>query len=377
MYYVDMPSAAEISDLNQIRSDACISIYLRTTPLSRETEASRINLGNLIKKAVSQLQANGLEKRRIQLLQEQFDDMLADEEFWSHQANSLAILAAPGTLRTYRMANKLTDMVEVSDRFHLKPLLRAITFPHTAHILALSENAVRLIEVSADLPAREVDVPDMPGDLTDVVGQAINKDYTGSGHRHGVQGQGPYLARYVRRINAVLRPLLMRTDRPLILAITQPLEALFRSMSAIPALPDTIAGNPEHLSESDLARAARPILDAHYAEQIKAFHNLFDERAGQNRTTTDLSQAAQLATFGGIDRLLIDIDSVVDGFVDDVTGEVTFEPQDDAVNYGVVDEIAGRALRTGARVMAVRREDIPGRYDLAVISRYPIPSRLS
>ena len=372
MYHVDMPSAAEIGDLNLIRSEACVSIYLPTTPLSRETEASRINLGNLVKKAISQLEDNGFDKRRILPLQEQFDDLIADDDFWNHQANSLAILATPDSLRTYRMANKLTDAVEVSDRFHLKPLLRAVTFPHTAHILALSENAVRLIEVSADLPAREVDVPSLPKDLTTVVGKATNKDYTGSGHRHGVQGQGSYLARYVRQINAVLRPVLMRTDRPLILATTKSLEAMFRSMSAIPALPGTILGNPEHMSAAELASAARPVLDAHYAEQIKEFHSLFEKRTGQSRTTTDVSDAARLATFGGIDRLLVDIDSVVDGFVDDETGEVTFGSKGDAINYGVVDEIAGRALRTGAKVMAVRREDIPGRYDLAVISRYPI-----
>ena len=124
MYHVDMPSAAEIGDLNLIRSEACVSIYLPTTPLSRETEASRINLGNLVKKAISQLEDNGFDKRRILPLQEQFDDLIADDDFWNHQANSLAILATPDSLRTYRMANKLTDAVEVSDRFHLKPLLR-------------------------------------------------------------------------------------------------------------------------------------------------------------------------------------------------------------------------------------------------------------
>src|SRR5699024_5621830 len=109
-------------------------------------------------------------------------------DFWNHQANSLAILATPSSLRTYRLANKLTEIVEVSDRFHLKPLLRAITFPHAAHVLALSENAVRLIEVSADLPAREISVQNMPSDAATAGGKPTNKDYSGTGHRHGAQG---------------------------------------------------------------------------------------------------------------------------------------------------------------------------------------------
>lgn len=372
MRYVDMPTIREIGDLNLIRSDACVSIYLPTTPRPREIEQSRIHLGNLVKKAVSQLEARGFEKRRIALLQEQFDGLLADDEFWNHQANSLAILATPESLRTFRMANKLNEIVEVSDRYHLKPLLRAITFPHAAHVLALSENAVRLIDVSADLPPRELKLPELPEDLTSVVGEAVNKDYTGTGNRTSDKGHSSYQARYVRKIHSVLRPVLMQSDVPLILATTKPLESLFRSISAIPVLADTIAGNPDRLSEVELASAARPILDAHYAEQVKEFHHLFDERTGQSRTTTDISDAARLATFGGIDSLLVDIDGVVEGFVDDDTGEVTFGEQGAVTSYGIVDEITGRALRTGAKVMAVRKADIPGGHDLAVIARYPI-----
>ncbi len=372
MYYVDMPSAEEIGDLNLVRSDASISIYLPTTPISHEIEPSRIHLGNLVKKAVAQLEATGFDKKRILLLQQQFADLLDDDEFWGHQANSLTILATPDSIRTYRMANKLNAIVEVSDRFHLKPLLRAITFPHTAYILALSENAVRLVEVSADLPAREVTVPNMPTDAASAGGKPASKGYTGTGHRHGAQGESFYVTRYVRKIDAALRPILTNSDRPLILATTKPLESLFRSVSIIPALPGTIAGNPERLTAAELATAGRPVLDAHYAEQIQDFHRLYEERTGQQRTTTDISDAARLATFGGIDRLLIDIDGVIDGYIDDETGEVTFAGSGDAVNYGIVDEITGRALRTGAKVMAVRKADIPGGQDLAVISRYPI-----
>ncbi len=372
MHYVDLPNAREIGDLNLVRSDACISIYLPTTPLTQDIEQSRINLGNLVKKAIGQLEEMCLDKRRVWPIQELFDTLLADDDFWNHQANSLAILATPDSLHTYRMANKLNAIVEVSDRFHLKPLLRAITFPHAAHILALSENAVRLIEISADLPAKEVVVVDLPKNMESVGRKAAIKDYTGTGHRHGAQGQFSYQAPFVRKISAAIRPILAESSHPLILATTKPLEALFRSLSRVTALDGIIAGNPEHMSEAELATAARPLLDAHYAGQIKAFHHEFEERAGKNRTTTDISDAARLATFGGIESILVDIDNVIDGFIDDETGEVTFGSHGDGVNYGIVDEITGRALRTGAKVMAVRKDDIPGGHDLAVISRLPI-----
>jgi hypothetical protein len=83
---------------------------------------------------------------------------------------------------------------------------------------------------------------------------------------------------------------------PVVLAATQPVEALVRSVSAIPLLARTIAGSPDHLSEAELANAARPVLDAHYRSQIADFHRNFEQRAGVNRATTDLSDAAQAAT---------------------------------------------------------------------------------
>lgn len=372
MHYVDLPSAQEVGELNLIRSDACVSIYLPTTPVSRETEGSRIALGNLVREAARQLEEAGFDKRRLWPLLDQFDDLLADTDFWSYQAHSLAILATPDWIRTWRMANKLTEMVEVSDRFHIKPLLRALTFPQAAHVLAVSENGVRVIEITPDLPPAEISVANMPRDAAAVGGTPAAKDYTGWGHRRGVRGEDFYRSRYVREIDAALRPVLSRSELPVVLAAAQPLQAFFRSMSSLPFVPEGIVGNPDHLKEQDLEKAARPIIEAHNKKELEQVHRLFDLRRSQQRVTTDLSDAARLATFGGLHTLLIDIDSVLDGYVDEESGVITLDDKGDAANYGVVDEIAGLALRTGARVLAVRRADIPGNGDLAAITRYPI-----
>ena len=61
---------------------------------------------------------------------------------------------------------------------------------------------------------------------------------------------------------------------------------------------------------------------------------------------------------------------MVPGQIDDETGAVTFDDADDAVNYGAVDEIARRVLQNGGKVLAVRREDVPGGSSVAAILRY-------
>ncbi len=70
--------------------------------------------------------------------------------------------------------------------------------------------------------------------------------------------------------------------------------------------------------------------------------------------------------------MLVDIDEVVPGVVDDDTGAVTFMETENAIGYGVVDEIARRVWLTGGRVLAVRRGDIPGDGAVAAILRYPV-----
>src|SRR5690606_42047400 len=100
MYYLDMPSAEDIGDLNLVRADACISIYLPTTPVSRDIEKSRINLGNLVKKAVAQLEAAGLDKNSIVSMQEQFDALIDDYVFGNQSANSIAYFSSPDSYST-------------------------------------------------------------------------------------------------------------------------------------------------------------------------------------------------------------------------------------------------------------------------------------
>ena len=121
-----------------------------------------------------------------------------------------------------------------------------------------------------------------------------------------------------------------------------------------------------------MAAAARQILDARHEAALREFMAGYEQRASQNRVTTDLSQAARAATFGAVQALLVDIDAVVPGTIDDETGEVTLAEAEGADSYGVIDQMALRALLTGAEVLAVRKDDLPGEAPFAAILRHPI-----
>jgi hypothetical protein len=368
--HTDTPTRSQIERLLTSRSDSSVSIYLPTNPASTG-EAERIELKNLAGDAVRQLEAAGGSRTDTVDVGELLADVLEDDDFWRYQARSLALFATPESLVTFRLANRLVGLVEVSDRFHLKPLLRAVTFPQVAFVLALAQGSVRLLEVVADLGPWTVDVDDMPESVADSARKSSVKDRSPTRRIQGAEGRKVRLHQYARQVDQALRPLLNGVDVPLILAAAEPLSSIYRAVNTYPHLAaEDIAGNPEGIADAELVAQARVVLDRLYAGELGGLRELFERRQTEGRATTDIATAARAATYGAVDTVLVDIDEVVPGFVDEVTGAVTFTEVDDAIAYGVVDEIARRVLLAGGRVLAVRRDDIPERASLAAILRY-------
>jgi hypothetical protein len=370
MLYVDLPTRGDIERLSAVRAGACVSIYLPTTPLTQDAQADRIALKNLAAQALDALRSRGTEKAQVVALEEALADLVDDDEFWRFQARSLAVLATPGELLTFRLPNALEPLSMAADRFFIKPLLRAITVPQSAYVLALAQGAVRLVEVSSDLPSVAVKVDGLPSDVASAVGKASIKDRTHSGRIGGDEGQKVRMRQYARAIDQALRERLAGSETPLILAAAQPLDAIFRSVCSYAHLvAESIAGNPELLSDAELGQASRALLDRLHRGDMAQLREQFQARSAQGRTTTDIAQAARAATFGAIGTLLVDIDDVVPGRIDD-EGRVSFDDAGATQGLGVVDQIAARALSSGARVLGLRRADIPGGTGVAAILRY-------
>jgi hypothetical protein len=367
MLYVDVPTEAELHALATARAPGSVSIYLPTTPVNGETSGARIALKNLAATALEQLGAAGAD------VDAHLADLIEDDSFWRFQAHSLAIFATADGVRTFRVPNALSPLVEVADRFHIKPLLRAVTFPNSAYVLALAEGGVRLLDVSPDQPVTVVNVPDLPANAATALGVSSMGVSTQSRRSDSASGQRASLATFCRMVDRAIRPLLAGQNVPLILAADPALGAIYRSV----ATQTTLAGfgidrSPDDMGDAEIAVATRPLLDRIYAEQVAAVREEFETRSGALRATTDIAQAGRAVAMGAIATLLVDITKVVPGLVDEDTGAVTFADAETASNYGVIDEIARRALLTGARVLAVRADDMPGDTGLAAILRFAV-----
>jgi hypothetical protein len=372
--HTDTPTRAQIDRLLGHRRAGSVSIYLSTDPVSNG-QAERTELDNLASEAGRQLVEEGFPKGEVAAIADSLADLRDDSEFWRFQARSLAVFATADTALTFRLPNRLRSVVEVSDRFHVKPLLRAVTFPHVALVLALAQGSVRLIEVAPDVEPGPVDVPDLPGDVASYVGKSSIRDRAPSRRLQGSEGQKVRMRQYARGVDQALRPLLGGLGVPLILAAAEPLDSIYRSVCTYPLLAaPSIPGNPETSSDAELAIAARTVLDELNAATLGDLHELYRRRESESRAAADLAVVARAATFGAVDTVLVDIDASVPGGIDEQTGAVELSAADDAVGYGVVDEIVRRVWRTGGTVLAVRSEDVPGGGPAAAILRYSLGS---
>jgi hypothetical protein len=391
MLHIDIPTLAEFKHLAQIKGEICVSLYLPTSPLGEDARVNRVAFKDIAREAVLQLKEAGTNKKDISAFEERFEQLarpehdVQDEDkirklqrakpdpiesFWHYQASGLGVLATTGMMQTFRLPNLTKPLAEVADRFHLTPLIRAMTSPHDVFVLALAEESVRLIHAFANFPPQRLQVPDLPSSAEDATHRPSFHVRAPRRRLQNLEGEKVLLQQYVRKVEHAIHGVLAGQSAPLVLAAEEPLASMFRAANTYPRLADEmIGGNPDTRTDAELEDAAIPILDRLYSRELKAVIARYDELKPR-LATTDVSHAAHAATAGAIEQLLVDLDAVIPGLVSDIDGSVIYSASDDAETYSVVDEVARRALYTGARVMGARKDELPDQAPLTAILRY-------
>jgi hypothetical protein len=391
MLHIDIPTLAEFKHLAQIKGEICVSLYLPTSPLGEDARVNRVAFKDIAREAVLQLKEAGTNKKDISAFEERFEQLAGPEhdvqdedkirklqrakpdpieQFWRYQASGLGVLATTGMTQTFRLPNRPKPLAEVADRFHLTPLIRAMTSPHDVFVLALAEESVRLIHAFAKFPPQRLQVPDLPSSAEDATHRPSFHVRAPRRRLQNLEGEKVLLQQYVRKVEHAIDGVLAGQSAPLVLAAEEPLASMFRAANTYPRLADEmIGGNPDTRTDAELEDAAIPILDRLYSRELKAVIARYDELKPR-LATTDVSYAAHAATAGAIEQLLVDLDAVIPGLVSDIDGSVIYSASDDAEAYSVVDEVARRALYTGAKVMGARKDELPDRAPLTAILRY-------
>lgn len=371
MNNVDIPTVDELLKLSEERGPAAVSIYIPTSPVTQQSQSSKIELRNALAEVERKCREKGLSVQEITAIAAPIRAIVDDEEFWRYQSNSLAVFANGSTIRTFRLGVPVETEVVVNDRFRVGQLLQAVTFPQQAYVLALSEKTARLIELGTGSP-RTVDVDGLPPD-TSTLARTEVADKAAMPRPQGTTGGRIEQQKYCRLAQDAVLPIVSRNGSPLVLAAPEPIGPAYQSVNTYAHFaPEVIEGNFDEASNEQLAEKAERILEHMRTAELERWRNDFAEFENQGRATTDLAETARAATYGAIESLMIDPCAQVYGKLADEDGSVQFGEPEQGGNYSLIDEIAARVLHSSGRVLAVPSSNVPNGSPVAAILRYGV-----
>lgn len=157
-------SKAEMEALIQRRNGWHVSIYMPTHRLSDEIEQDPIRFKNLVSEAEEKLTEADMREPDAKALLDPLYELAVSREFWRHQSDGLAVFISPDVFRYQRLPLNFDELVVVSGRFHIKPLLPLLSSDGRFYILSLSQNEIRLLQ-GTRYSVGEVDLEEIPESL--------------------------------------------------------------------------------------------------------------------------------------------------------------------------------------------------------------------
>jgi hypothetical protein len=374
-------SQEELKQLVNKRGDYCLSFYMPTHHTSPDTKEDPIRLKNLLREAEQRLKKDGVRVAEVKQLLIPATSLIKNTVFWQYQSDGLAVFISHGFFRYYRLPISFKELLVITDHFHLKPLLRLFSNDGRFHILALSQNEVRLFQCTR-YSFSEIDLGEIPRSMA----EALKYDDTEKqlqraevGSRTGVfHGQGAgiddvknNILRFFQQIDHGLKALLHEDKSPVVLAGVEYLFPIYKEANSFLNLMEKgISGNPEGVRAEDLHNRAWKIMEPYFLKNQQLGEEQYKENAGNGKTSTDVKEIVEAAFDGRIEILFVAMGIEQWG---------TFEPSSRVVhhheeaNFGDEDLLDLAAVNTflnGGKVFVVEPEKLPEKSSMAAVFRY-------
>lgn len=380
---MDLLPSGELEKLVEERLGPCVSIFLPTHRSGTETQQDLIRLKNLLGEAGEDLLAKGLRSTEANQILEPARELLADNVFWRHQSDGLAVFLSRDNFRSYRLPLHFEELAVVADRYHVKPVLPLLTGDGQFYVLALSQNEVRLLRATRH-SIGEVELVDVPESLAD----ALKHDdpekqlqfHTGtSGGRggraaifHGHEADlKDAILRYFHQIDRGVRRVLKGSQALLVLAGVGYLLPIYREASTYPQLLEAgVTGNPEGLSEEEVHREAWTVVRPHFLKARREAVARYEQLAGTGRTSNDLREVVPAAYYGRVSVLFAAAGARRWGAFDAHTGETRVHEEAEFGDGDLLDFAAVQTLLNKGTVYVLNPKDMPGGAAVASVLRY-------
>ncbi len=362
-----------------------VSLYMPAHRAGRDIEQDPIRFKNLLKEAEDRLLEKGMRSPDVRALLEPAQNLLQDPDFWRFQSDGLAAFISAEGVQTYRLPLDFEELVVISDRFHLKPLLPYFARHGHFYILALSQNQVRVLEGTRHT-VDEIQVENMPETMAEALQyerfieqvQFHTRTDNQGGNRPGVfhghdaaDEEKNRILRWLERVDEELMKMIAGENSPLVLAGVEYYFPIYQQASDYPHLVEGgMTGSPDRLSPEELHEGTwplvRPIFEQAQKDALEQYGNL----SATEQTTTDVREAVLAAAHGRVDTLFVPVGVQVWGMADPDNNKVDIHRDHDTGDEDLLDLAAIQTLANGGAVFALPANEIPGGAQIAAVLRY-------
>ncbi|MEA3375897.1 MAG: hypothetical protein U9R72_06840 [Chloroflexota bacterium] len=386
-------SRAELEALSQPYDRWHVSIYLPTHTAGDDVLENPIRFKNLLGRAEDQLVEGGVRRPQARDLLSPARPLVDDQLFWQQQSDGLAVFLAQGLARKYRLPLDFDPVVVVSDRFHLKPLLRVLSNNGRFYVLALSQHQTRLLQgtrhriAPIDLDRREQvpesivellrwEDPEMRLQHFVTTEPTLHQGSDAVFHGHGVASQDDpkeKILRYFHRLDAGITDLLAGDDAPLVPVADDFVLARYRQANTYPGLADRgIAVQPDRLAPAELHRRAWDVVQPLFRQAQEnargVYHHLqVDE---PDRASNDVAEIVPAAVFQRVEGLFVAADAQRWGTFDAESGQVELHDEQRAGDRDLLSVAAVHTMRNDGWLFVVEPDDVPDGEPVAAVFRY-------
>jgi hypothetical protein len=389
-------SALRLDGLLAWRDWPVVSIYMPAHRAGPGTRQGPIRLKNALREAEGRAMQAGLSRLQAQRLLRPGWDLVIDGLFWQHQGGGLALFLANQRHEIEGLAFAVPERLVVADRPHVKPLLELLTGDGRFHVLAVSQNEVRLLEASRE-GARVVEAGSIPSSLAealrfDVVQQQVNLHTIPSpggppgptrpifhGHGEGTQeARKTQVTEFLRQVARGVERYLRDPRAPLVFAGAEWIFGAYRQVSGWKGLLDGfVPGSPDGLEPADLHREAWKLVEPRFQRARRNAERRYRERAGTGQTVTEIGDVLRAAHDGLVDTLFAARDEEIRGWYHPPSRRLVLGNDLPGEMMGGGEDLVDRAaVETAGRQGTVYLEDrsrMPADSPVAALLRYAAP----
>jgi len=383
-------SKSELKTLMEQHGQWCVSIFMPAHRAGVEVQQDPIRLKNLLGHAEERLIESGFRSPDARELLKPAQELLEPAGFWRRQSDGLAIFVSPKVFRTHRLPVDFQELVVVSERFHIKPLLPLLTGDARFYILALSQNEVRLLE-GTRYSVEEVDLENVPESHAEALkwddperrlqwhtrtGTTTDGTRAAIFHGHGVASADDpkdYIRRYFRQIDDGVSDLLRDERAPLVLAGVDYVLPLYREANTYQhLLEEGTTGNPEELSAEELHKQAWTILEPYFQRERKEAAAQYQRLAGAESelASNEVQEIVPAAYHGRVETLFVALGFQRWGSFDPDTNTLQVHEEAKPGDEDLLDFAAAHTLLNAGTVYAVEAGKVPDGAPLAAVFRY-------